>query len=91
MNDLFHEKSMRFKLELGFVVDQLTSLLHIVHYVDVIPSNASTPHLCLPSPLKGISILGVPLGASSFTSSFIKNIMVEDIRHIHLFLRMGDV
>jgi hypothetical protein len=31
------------------------------------------------------------LGASSFTSSFIKNIMVEDIRHIHLFLRMGDV
>jgi len=43
------------------------------------------------TPLKGIKILGVPLGISSFTSSFIKNAMSKDVRHVDLFSRMGDV
>jgi hypothetical protein len=40
------------------------------------------------SPSKGIKILGVPLGTLIFTSSFIKDAMLEDVR---LFPRMGDV
>jgi hypothetical protein len=31
------------------------------------------------TPLKGIRVLGVPLGISSFTSSFIKDVMVKDV------------
>jgi hypothetical protein len=43
------------------------------------------------TPLEGIRILGVPLGITSFTSTFIKNVMLEDVRHVNLFPRMGDV
>ncbi len=46
---------------------------------DIIPSNVSTPHFSLPPPLKGIRVLGVPLSTSLFTSSFIKDVMLEDI------------
>jgi hypothetical protein len=35
--------------------------------------------------------LGVPLGISSFTSSFIKNVLLEDVRHVDLSPKMGDV
>jgi hypothetical protein len=31
------------------------------------------------TPLKGIRVLGVPLNTSSFKSSFIKNILLEDV------------
>jgi hypothetical protein len=31
------------------------------------------------------------LGTSTFTSSFIKNVVLKDIQHMHLFFRMGDV
>jgi hypothetical protein len=30
--------------------------------------------------------LGVPLGISSFTSSFVKDAMLEDVRHVKLSL-----
>jgi len=43
------------------------------------------------TPLEKIKILGVPLGTSSFTSSFIKNAFKKDVQHIDLFPRMGDV
>jgi hypothetical protein len=43
------------------------------------------------TPIKRIRILGVPLGTSSFTSSFIKDVMVENVQHVDLLLRMGDV
>ncbi len=33
----------------------------------------------------------VPLGISSFKSSFIKNTLLEDVRHVDLFFRLGDV
>jgi hypothetical protein len=31
------------------------------------------------TPSKGIRVLGVPLGSSSFTSSFIKDVLLEDV------------
>ncbi len=40
---------------------------------------------------KGIRILGVSLGISSFTSSFIKYAMLEDVQHVNFLLRVGDV
>jgi len=42
-------------------------------------------------PSKGIRALGVPLGNSSFTSSFSKDALLEDVWHIDLLHRMGDV
>jgi hypothetical protein len=35
--------------------------------------------------------LGVSLGISSFTSSFIKYAMLEDVQHVNFLLRVGDV
>jgi hypothetical protein len=35
--------------------------------------------------------LGVPLGTITFTSSFIKEALQQDVQHVDLFLRMGDV
>jgi hypothetical protein len=35
--------------------------------------------------------LGVSLGISSFTSSFIKDDLLKDVQHVDLLLRMGDV
>jgi hypothetical protein len=35
--------------------------------------------------------LGVPLGTSSFTSSFIRDSLFKDVQHVDLLLRMGDV
>jgi hypothetical protein len=42
-------------------------------------------------PSKGIRAFGVPLGTSSFTSSFNKDVLLEDVWHIDLLHRMGDV
>jgi len=41
--------------------------------------------------LEGIRVLGVPLGTLIFTSSFIKDALLEDARHVDLFPRMDDV
>jgi hypothetical protein len=38
-----------------------------------------------------MKILRVPLGTLTFTSSFIKDALLEDIQHVELFPRMGDV
>jgi hypothetical protein len=35
--------------------------------------------------------LGVPFSTSSFTSSFIKNVLLKDVRHVNLLPKMGDV
>jgi hypothetical protein len=43
------------------------------------------------TPSKGIRVLGVPLGISSFTFISIKDVLLEDVRHVDLFLKMGDV
>jgi hypothetical protein len=43
------------------------------------------------TPFEGIKILGVPLGTITFTSSFIKEALQQDVQHVDLFLRMGDV
>jgi hypothetical protein len=43
------------------------------------------------TPLEGIRFLGVPLGISSFTSSFIKDVLLEDVWHVGVLFRMGDV
>jgi hypothetical protein len=43
------------------------------------------------TPSKGIKVLRVPLGISSFTSSFIKNVMLKDVWHVDLLPIMGDV
>jgi hypothetical protein len=42
------------------------------------------------TPSKGIRILGVPLGTSSFTSSTIKDALLEDVRHVNLLFKLGD-
>jgi hypothetical protein len=42
-------------------------------------------------PIIGIIILGIPLGISSFTSSFIKDAMLEDVQNVDFLPRMGDV
>jgi hypothetical protein len=52
--------------------------------------NFNTPSL-LNTPSKGIMGLGVPLGISSFTSSFIKDVLLEDVQHVDLLRRMGNV
>jgi len=43
------------------------------------------------TPLEGIIILGVPLDTSSFTSSFIKDALLNNVWHVDIFLKMGDV
>jgi hypothetical protein len=35
--------------------------------------------------------LGVPLGTSSFTSSFIKDALLKDVWHVDLLFKLGDV
>jgi hypothetical protein len=35
--------------------------------------------------------LGVPLGTSSFTSSFIRDALLKDVQDVDLLLKMGDV
>jgi hypothetical protein len=55
-----------------------------------LPLNFNTPSQ-FTTPSKGIRVLGVPLGTSSFTSSFIKDAMLEDVQHVDLFLKMDDV
>jgi hypothetical protein len=43
-----------------------------------LPPNFNTPSQMI-TPLGGIKILGVPVSTPSFTSSFIKNVMFEDV------------
>jgi hypothetical protein len=52
---------------------------------------AQLQHPILLAPSKGIIILGVLLGTSSFTLSFIEDALLEDVQHVNLLLRMGDV
>jgi hypothetical protein len=42
-------------------------------------------------PSEGIKVLGVPLGTSSFTSFFMKDVLLEDVQCVDLLLRMGNV
>ncbi len=53
------------------------------------------PYFNIPSqfttPLNWIIVLRVPLGISSFTSSFIKDAMSKNVWHVDMFRRMGDV
>jgi hypothetical protein len=55
-----------------------------------LPPNFNTPSQ-FTTPLKGIQDLGVLLDISSFTSSFIKDALLEVVRHVDFFSRMGDV
>ncbi len=41
--------------------------------------------------VKGIRVLGVPLGSFSFTSSFLKDALDNGIQHIDAFPMLGDV
>ncbi len=43
------------------------------------------------TPSKGIRISVVPLNISSFKSSFIKNTLLKDVKHIDLFPTLSDV
>jgi len=52
--------------------------------------NFDTPSL-FNTPSIGIRVLGVPLGTSSFTSTFVKKNLLEDVQHVDLLLKMGDV
>jgi len=52
--------------------------------------NFDTPSL-FNTPLEGIRVLGFPLGISSFTSSFIKDVLLKDVQHVDLLHGMGDV
>jgi hypothetical protein len=35
-------------------------------------------------------MLGIPLGTSSFTSSFSKDALLEDVQHVDLLLKLND-
>jgi hypothetical protein len=43
------------------------------------------------APSKGIKVLRVPLSTLTFTSSFIKNALLENAQPVDLLLKMGDV
>ncbi len=43
------------------------------------------------TPTNSTRILGVLVGSPSFTSSFIKNHLLRDVRHVDLFFSLGDV
>ncbi len=43
------------------------------------------------TPFKGIRVLGVPLSSLTFTLSFIKYALLEDVGHVDLFLKIYDV
>jgi len=43
------------------------------------------------TPSQRINVLEVPLGTLTFTSSFIRDALLEDVRHVDLLLKMGDV
>jgi hypothetical protein len=62
--------------------------------VSTCPTSSLSPNFDTPfqfnAPSKGIRVLRVPLGISSFTSSFIKNVMLEDVWHVDLLPIMGD-
>jgi hypothetical protein len=56
--------------------------IQLHHYVtwlaSGLPLDFNTPsQFTIPS--KGIRVLGIPLGISSFTSSFVKNTLLEDV------------
>jgi len=55
-----------------------------------LPPNFNTPSQ-FTTPSKGIKILGVLLSIVIFTSSFIKETLQEDVQHVDLLPRMGDV
>ncbi len=55
-----------------------------------LPWNFNTPSE-LTTPYEGIKIFGVLLGTLTFTSSFIKYALLEDVWHVGLFRKMGDV
>jgi hypothetical protein len=42
-------------------------------------------------PHDGIVILGVPFGYTSFTSSFLQEVLIEDVWHANVFPRLKDV
>jgi hypothetical protein len=43
------------------------------------------------TPLKGIKVFGVPFSTSSFKSSFTKYTLLENVQHVDLFPKLGDV
>ncbi len=54
-------------------------------------SPSSLPlHFNTPSS-KEIRIFGVPMGTSSFTSFFIKYFLLNDVQHVDILLKLGDV
>ncbi len=55
-----------------------------------LPQDFNTPSQ-FTTPLKGIRVLGVPLGTSTFTSSFIKNAMLKYVKHVDFPPKIGDV
>ncbi len=55
-----------------------------------LPPNFNIPSL-FTTPFEKIRVLGVSLGTLTFTSSFIKYALLEDVRHVDLLLKMGDV
>ncbi len=55
-----------------------------------LPLDFNTPSQ-FTTPSKGIKVLGVPFNTSLFTSSFIKDALLNDFWHVDLLLIMGDV
>jgi len=55
-----------------------------------LPLDFNTPSQ-FTTPSKGIRILGFPLSTLTFTSSLIKDALQEDVQHVDLLPKMGDV
>jgi hypothetical protein len=55
-----------------------------------LPLDFNTPSQ-FTTPSEGSKVLGVPVGTLTFTSSFIKDALQEDVQHVDLLSIMGDV
>ncbi len=47
--------------------------------------------MCFCTLIKGIRVLGVPLGSFSFTSSFLQDALDNDVHHFNVFSKSRDV
>jgi hypothetical protein len=42
-------------------------------------------------PLDGVKNFGVPFGSTSFASFLLQKVLDEDVQHVNMFLKLGDI
>jgi hypothetical protein len=79
-----------FQIELHVIGLFIEPHKYVIHLAFGLPLGFNTPFQFI-TPLERSRVLGVPLGISSFTSSFIKKCPIKRCLTIDFFPRMGDV